>query len=255
MESVKFLDVCIMQECSNRTVFDQLSSTFDRIDEAAWFIRLMEEHYHLADKFRWSLNSFLRALKEIMQLASIEVQKDTALIDYVRAKKKELYENPLIFHLYKKRDIVVHKSMLKPASNCMVGFTRGRGMKLGMGLPIDPLSDSEEAIKKYIYHSVKNTDFMGILYTEDDGGGEFTCVQREWKLSQFPDDEITKLCANAWEKVTQAIFDIAAQMGAQLIKPNFKLGNPNKIQFEIYNPAWVKEQLEICKKWIAEKET
>lgn len=244
-----------MQECSNRKVFDQLSSTFDRIDEAAWFIRLMEEHYHQADKFRWSLNSFLRALKEIMQLASIEVQKDKALIDYVRAKKKELSDDPLIFHLYKQRDIVVHKSMLKPASNGMVGFTRGRGMKLGMGLPIDPLSDSEEAIKKYIYHSVKNTDFMGILYTEDDGGGEFTCVQREWKLSQFPDDEITKLCASAWEKVTQAFFDIAAQMGAQLIKPTFTLGNPNKIQFEIYNPTWVKEQLEICKNWVAEKET
>jgi len=64
--------------------------------------------------------------------------------------------------------------------------------------------------------------------------------------------EITKLAASAWEKVAQAFFDVAGQMGAELIKPIFKLGNPNQVQFEIYNPEWVKEQLEHFKKLIAE---
>ncbi len=244
-----------MDDCPNRKVFDSLSSSFDRIDEAAWFIRLMEENYHNADKFRWSLNSFLRTLKEVMQLVTMEVQGDQNLSKLVAAKKSELSKDPLIGFLYKQRDIVVHKSMLKPASSGSVGFTRGQGMKLGLGLPIDPLSDSEEAIRKYIYHAAKDIDFLGILYTEEDGGGEYTCVQREWKLEQFPDDEITILAASAWEKVAQAFFDVAGEMGAQLIKPTFKLGNPNQVQFEIYNPEWVKAQLEHAKQWIAENET
>lgn len=244
-----------MDNCPNREIFDSLSSSFDRIDEAAWFIRLMEENYHKADKFRWSLNSFLRTLKEIMQLVTMEVQGDRRLTKLVADKKAELSKDPLIGFLYKQRDIVVHKSMLKPASRGSVGFTRGRGMKLGLGLPIDPLSDSEEGIKRYIYHAAKDKDFLGILYTEEDGGGEYTCVQREWKLEQFPEDEITKLAATAWEKVAQAFFDVAGEMGAQLIKPTFKLGNPNHVQFEIYNPEWVKEQLEHAKKRIAENET
>lgn len=240
-----------MEECPNRKVFDLLSSSFDRIDEAAWFIRLMEENYHSADKFRWSLNSFLRTLKEIMQLVSMEVQGSKELSKLVAAKKSELSSDPLIAFLYKQRDIVVHKEMLKPASRGSVGFTRGRGMKLGLDLPIDPLSDSREAIKKYIYFAAKDTDFMGILYTEEDGGGEYTCVQRQWRLSQFPETEITELAASAWEKVAQAFFDVAGEMGAKLIKPTFKLGNPNQVQFEIYKPEWVKEQLEHFKKLIA----
>lgn len=244
-----------MDNCPNRKVFDSLSFSFDRIDEAAWFIRLMEDNYHKADKFRWSLNSFLRTLKEIMQLVTMEVQGDKKLSRLVTDKKSELSKDPLIGFLYKQRDIVVHKSMLKPASSGSVGFTRGRGMKLGLGLPIDPLSDSEEGIKRYIYHAAKDKDFLGILYTEEDGGGEYTCVHREWKLEQFPEDEITKLAATAWEKVAQAFFDVAGEMGAQLIKPTFKLGNPNHIQFEIYNPEWVKEQLAHAKQWVAENET
>ncbi len=127
-------------------------------------------------------------------------------------------------------------------------------MKLGLGLPIDPLRDSEEAIKRYICTAAKKTDFLGILYTEEDGGGEYTCVQRQWRLSQFPEMEITELAASAWEKVAQAFFDVAGQMGAKLIKPTFKLGDPNQVQFEIYDPEWVKEQLEYFKKLVVKNE-
>ncbi|WP_434352937.1 hypothetical protein VH441_06990 [Psychrobacter sp. HD31] len=177
-------------------------------------------------------------------MVTMEVQGDERLKSLVASKKSELSEDPLIHFLYKQRNLVVHKSMLKPASKGSVGFTRGRGMKLGLNIPIDPLSDSEEGIKRYIAHAAKNSDFLGILYTEEDGGGEYTCVQREWKLEQFPEDEITKLAATAWDKVAQAFFDVADEMGAKLIKPSFELGNPNDVQFEIYNPAWIKAQLE-----------
>lgn len=244
-----------MESCPNKTVFVSLSSSFDRIDEAAWFIRLMEENYHSANKFRWSLNSFLRTLKEIMQLVSMEVQVDPKLVKLVAAKKAELSEDPLIGFLYKQRDIVVHKSMLKPASKGRVGFTRGRGMKLGMGTPIDPLTDSIEAIRHYIYHAAKNSDFLGILYTEEDGGEEYTCVQRQWRLSQFPDEEVTAIAARAWENVAQAFFDVAAEMGAELIKLTIELSNPNRMQFEVYKPEWVKRELEEAEKWVAENGT
>ncbi|ELP6741187.1 hypothetical protein WD376_004266 [Vibrio vulnificus] len=244
-----------MKNCPNKEIFESLSSSFDRIDEASWFIRLMEENYHCADRFRWSLNSFLRTLKEVMQLVTMEVQGNKQLSKLVAEKKAELSKDPLINYLYKQRDIVVHKSMLKPASSGTVGFTRGKGLKLGMGIPIDPLRDSEEAIKKYIYYAAKDKDFLGILYTEEDGGGEYTCVKREWKLEQFPDDELVQLVAMAWEKVAQAFFDIAGTMGAHLIKPTFELANPNIVQFQVYNPDWVKEQLDAAKEWISENET
>ena len=179
-----------------------------------------------------------------MQLVTIAVQGTPVLVKLVSKKRSELLEDELLSYLYKQRDMIVHKSMLKPASSGYIGFTRGRGLKLGMSLPIDPLEDSEIAILKYIRHVSKSSDFMGILYTEEDGSGEYTCVQREWKLEQFPEVEITKLTAKAWEIVAQTFVDITVEVGERPIKPTFKLSDPNRVQFEIYTPAWVKAQLE-----------
>jgi hypothetical protein len=237
--------------CKNYEILKSLESSLDRVHEAAWFIRLMEEHYHRADQFRWSLNSFLRALKEVLQLVTMEVQQNKGLSAWLRTEKERLHGDPLIASLFKQRDVVVHKAMLKPASKGTVGFTRGRGLKLGLGFPIDPLDDSEIAILKYIYFAARDKDFLGILYTEEDGGGEYTCVQREWRLEQFPDEELTQLAARAWEQVAKVAYEAATKLGAQIIEPKFKLGNPNRVQFEIYRPEWVKEQLEKAKAEVA----
>ena len=242
-------------KCNNREILSSLESSLDRLQEAAWFIRMMERHYHQADQFRWSLNSFLRTLKEVLQLVTMETQTDRKISEWLSAKKEELNADPLISFLYKQRDIVVHKSMLKPASNGTVGFTRGRGIKLGLGIPIDPLQDSETAILQYIYSAAKNDDFLGILYTEDDGGCEYTCVQREWRLDAFPENEITVLAARAWEQIAKVTLDAAKKLGANVIEPKFELGDPNHVQFEIYKPAWVKEKLDEAKDYHYEKET
>lgn len=234
-------------KCANHDILNSLESSLDRLEEAAWFIRMMEEHYHKADRFRWSLNSFLRSLKEVLQLVTMEVQQNCQVSAWLRDEKEKLANEPLIALLFKQRDIVVHKAMLKPASQGTVGFTRGRGLKLGFNMQIDPLADSEVAILKYIEFAAKDKDFLGILYTEEDGGGEYTCVQREWRLDTFPDQEITKLAAQAWESVAKITLTAATKLGASVIDPKFELGNPNHVQFEIYKPEWVKEQLESAK--------
>jgi hypothetical protein len=233
--------------CNNFEVLKSIESSLDRLQEAAWFIRMMEDHYHQADQFRWSLNSFLRTLKEVLQILTMEVQEKKDIAIWLRSEKEALNSDPLIAFLYKQRDVVVHKTMLKPASSGTVGFTRGRGLKLGIGLPIDPLEDSEIAILKYIHFAAKDKDFLGILYTEDDGSGEYTCVQREWRLDKFPDKEITQLAAEAWERIAGVTLATARRLGADVVVPKFELGNPNHVQFEIYNPEWVKEQLEKAK--------
>jgi hypothetical protein len=124
-------------QCTNHTILKSLESSLDRLEEAAWFIRLMEENYHRADKFRWSLNSFLRTLKEVIQIVTMEVQQNKAVSAWFKDEQELLNNEPLIAFLFKQRDIVVHKAMLKPASKGSVGYTRGRGLKIGLGMPID----------------------------------------------------------------------------------------------------------------------
>jgi hypothetical protein len=235
------------KNCPNHEILRSLSSTLDRLEESAWHLRRMEQHYHKADCFRWSLNSFLRSLKEVVQLLTMDVQSQPKIVMWLREEKEKLNNEPLIAFLFKQRDIIVHRAMLKPASKGTVGFTRGKGMKLGLGLPIDPLADSEVAILRYIHIAAKDKDFLGILYMEEDGGGEYTCVQREWRMEQSPDSELTVLAAQAWERVARVTLDTATKLGANVIEPKFELQNPNKVQFEVYPPDWVKEQYELAK--------
>ena len=201
--------------------------------EARWHIRLMEENYHQADQFRWSLNSFLRSLKEVLQLTSMEVQNDKALAPWLGAEKQKLSEDQLIQFLYKQRDIIVHKSMLKPASRGKIGFTRGKGIKLGIGIPIDPLHDSKVAILRYIDQAAAPADVMGILYTKEDGSGEYTCVAREWRLENYPDKEVTELAVKSWERVAGVTYAIAKHLGATAVEPKLQLRDPNLVRLEI----------------------
>ena len=236
-----------MNKCPNTEVFRKLASTFDRLEESAWFIQLMQDNYHSSNKFRWSLSAFLKSLKEVTQLLIMETQTEKQISGEITAKRKDLFNDPIIEYLNKQRDITVHKSMLMPNSSGSIGFTRGRGMKLGIGFPIDPLQDSVEAVKRYIAIVAKEEDFLGILYTEEDGSGEYTCVERHWYLSEFPDTEITALSITAWYKVAQVVVEVGNLLGAELVIPSLELKDPNKLNFEIYNPEWINDQLKFYK--------
>mgnify|MGYP000039942462 FL=1 len=234
--------------CPNESILKIISSSLDRLEEAAWFIQMMEENYHKANKFRWSLNSFIRALKEVEQLLVMELQQQKEISAWFKSEKEALSQKPFIAKLFEHRNYIVHKSMLTPQSKGTVGFTRGRGLKLGLSVPINPLADSQDAIIRYIRHAAETQDFLGILYTEEDGGGEYTCVQREWRLNDFPDEELTQLAAQAWQTVAKLALDTATKLGANVIEPKIELGDPNQVQFEIYSPDWVKAHLEEAKK-------
>ena len=207
----------------------------------------MEENYHYADRFRWSLNSFLRTLKEVQQILTMELQQNKDASSWLKVRREELSSDGLLSFLFKQRDIVVHKQMLKPASSGTVGFTKGRGIKLGLGMPIDPLDDSEVAILKYIWFAAKDTDFMGILYTEEDGSGEYTCVERVWRLGAFPEREVTELAVEAWEKVASLATGAAERLGAAVSAPSFKLRNANGVRIKIFPPEFVKANLASAK--------
>lgn len=239
--------------CPNYEILKQLESSFDRLNEAEWHIRKMEEHYHQADQYRWSLNSFLRALKEVLQLVTMEVQHHEELREWYKEERKSISQDPIVGFLFKQRDIVVHKARLKPASKGTVGFTKGRGIKLGIGMPINPLEDSETAMLHYIWYAAKESDFLGILYTEEDGGGEYSCVEREWRMDEFPDEEIIDLAARAWEKVAAVLGSVGSKLGAQVKAPALKLHNPNMVRVQVYNPEWIRENLEQAKAYYEEK--
>ena len=48
--------------------FAKIESALDRLAEAHFWIHMMEDHYHDADYFRWYLNAFLKAVREVPEM-------------------------------------------------------------------------------------------------------------------------------------------------------------------------------------------
>lgn len=223
---------------------DRITSSFDRVEEAHHWIHLMEQNYHIADPFRWSLSAFIRALKEIPQLIAMELQNEEGFSDWFRPLRKEMESDPLIKSFAKMRDGIVHQKMLLPNSECNVGVTEFRGLKLGMKLNFDPRLDSLLVMHQYIFatRDDDNADFLGILIDDEDS---IPCVQRVWRFTAFPDDEIIDLCSKAWLRMGQLVEDVIRWLGATPPPRNLKCRHgTQKIQFKLFERKKLQEERE-----------
>jgi hypothetical protein len=123
---------------------ETLVSSFDRFSEIHFWIHQLEASYHFADPFRYHLNAFLKAIKEVPSLLSMElkIRKGFRIGSKINV---ESCERILLSFLSEQRDFVVHRGMLVPKSHGWIGITEGRGVKMGFSLPTNPLMDSDEA--------------------------------------------------------------------------------------------------------------
>lgn len=219
---------------------DRIEGAFDRFQEAHFWIHGLESHYHNAAQFRWHLNAFLKALKEVPQLLQMELQHQPGFPGWFRERRRQLSDDPLIAFLSQQRNIVVHRRMLIPNSQCKVGVTEHRGMKLGMGLNVDPREDSDHAMHRYLAVAAERGDFLGILIPDEDS---IPCVQRVWRLSGF-DEEVVEVCARAWLRTGETILEVIRWMG---VEPPFLSIDcrhaEQKVQFKLYDRAKLGTQL------------
>lgn len=194
---------------------EKISSALDRFQEAHFYLHQMEAFYHAADPFRWSLNSFLKSIKEVRPLIQMSLQNVSGFKPWFRAQKERLENDPLLSQFSEKRDFIVHRGMLLPQSSGSIGTTENhRTMKMGLGIPISPFENSDDAMTRIGLTVRRNkheptSDFLGIFVEDEDN---LPCVQREWKLDGF-DQDILDLCAQAWLSVGEAIVDTLKWLG------------------------------------------
>jgi hypothetical protein len=157
----------------------RLGPALDRFQEAHFWVHLMEVYYHRADEFRWHLNVFLKAIKEVPQLVKMTLQNEKGFKAWYGNHSKQIQSDPLLSMLSKHRDYIVHHGTLKLKSHGVIGLTEGRGIKLGFGTPIDPLEDSDNAMERLLCVVAERGDFLDILKDDEDS---VPCVKREWRL-------------------------------------------------------------------------
>ena len=192
---------------------------------------MLEQHYHRADPFRWYLNVFLKAIKEVPQLLEMELQNEKGFKKWFADQREQLRADPLIAHFAKQRDLVVHRQMLLPNSSCVVGVTELRGMKLGMVFKTNPREDSDVAMDRYL-RVAREHDSLGLLIADEES---IPCVQRVWKLDG-PEGEIVDLCAEAWLRVGKTVGAVLEWLQEDVPPQSIDcLHGHQRVQFKLYS--------------------
>jgi len=228
-------------------LLERIEPALDRFREAHFWLHGLEEHYHFADPLRWHLNAFLKSLKEVPQLLQMGLQNQKGFSKWYAAERNQLSADPLIRHLGDQRDLIVHRGMLIPNSHGGIGVTEGRGFKLGMSFPLNPMEDSDHAMNRYLYYMLrpKALDFLGVLADDEDS---LPCVHRVWKLDPF-DKELVDLAATALLRVGTMVSNVVERIGAE--RPTLSLDcrhSGQQVQFKLYGRDKLRAQMEEMRK-------
>lgn len=216
----------------------KVASTLDRQDEAHWLLHQLNAHYHSADAFRYSLNSFIRVMKEVPQLITMELQNHPGFTEWFAPHKQELFRDPLFARLAEQRNFIVHRGMLVPKSWAHVGVTTGpeKFFKIGIPFPASPLDDSDEIMRQFVETCGRVEIFRSMMGPYP---GQHPCICRQWQLEAFPDEEVRHVAVRAWKRVGDVIAAALEWLGHPPVSydyPCLPLHEDPRVAWKDYSP-------------------
>jgi len=191
---------------------EKIEAALDRWQESHWYLHQIEVHYHNADALRYSMNAFIRSLREVPDMVTMALQKNDGFPAWHRPVKRSLeLEDQLISQIVKHRNYIVHKSMLKPGSKAYVATVRGNIIKMRFGFYVDPFEDSDAAIQRFLAISKDNPLLLQALAPDE---VQVLALIREWHIDGF-DSEIIEAFRNAWLRMAYYLSDVLAFLGEE----------------------------------------
>ena len=191
---------------------EKIDAALDRWQESHWFLHQIEENYHDADALRYSMNAFIRSLREIPDMVTMALQNIDGFPAWHKPVRRELeLEDYLFSQIIRHRRHIVHKSMLKPESKAFLASLRGYTIKMQFGFYVDPFEDSDLAIQRFIEISKKDPILMRALAPDE---VQALALIREWHIEGF-NEEIIKSFRNAWVRVTSYLSDTLVFLGEE----------------------------------------
>lgn len=161
---------------------------------------MMINNYHDSERFRFNMNAFIQALRNITFALQYEKRK-LPDFDLWYAKKQEwMRESPLLKKFIDGRNIVVKRGNLEIKSKAHIGLFRERNLKLGIAIPVNPFISSLNLLE------TAEKQFVGILIDgEHSAIGEQCGIHRKWVVEEIGEEEVLQLCFQAWRIIGQLI--------------------------------------------------
>ena len=189
-----------------------LPETHDRFNEAHYFLELMMHQYHSPEPFRWNLNAFIQALRNVTFVMQAELKSTAGFSEWYTGQQTSMKQDPSLRAFVDGRNMVVKERNLLLESSAQIGLFRNRKLKLVLKMPIQTNIPSEYALK---YLAPK----LEFLDDEHWAIGEEYGVQREWKASELGTGNVLALCDAAWAKIGKVVSEAHTFAGFRLDVP------------------------------------
>lgn len=192
----------------------KIPNTHDKFEEAHYFLHMMINNYHDADAFRFNMNAFIQALRNITFALQSEKRNIPDFDMWYEEKQTWMKGSVLLKNFVEGRNIVVKRGNLAIKSEAHIGLFRYRKHKLGMIIPVNPFQSSEQLLR------VAEEHFVGFLIDEDHSDiGEQCGILRKWVAEDIGEDEVLQLCFEAWRMIGQLLTDAHNLLGMEFYVP------------------------------------
>jgi hypothetical protein len=193
-------------------VHDKIDAALDRWQESHWHLHQVEKNYHYADAFRYSMNSFIRSLREVPDLISMALQNISGFTKWHRPIKETLEKEDSLFRIIiEHRDFIVHRAALIPGSRAHIATIRGLVVKMALPFKVDPFEDSDNAINRFLVRAKEVPQLVQLL---DPDEIQLLSVIREWKITGI-DDEVITAFRKAWSRLGEYLSEVTVFLGGE----------------------------------------
>jgi hypothetical protein len=192
----------------------KIPNTHDKFEEAHYFLHMMINNYHDAEGFRYNMNAFIQALRNVTFALQSEKKNIPDFDIWYEQMQKWMRESPLLKNFVDGRNIVVKRGNLSIKSEAYIGLFRYRKHKFGMMIPVNPFKSSTEILQFAEKH------FFGYLIENDHSSvGEQSGVLRKWVVEDIGHNEVLQYCFEAWRMIGQLINEAHELLGLEFHIP------------------------------------
>jgi len=192
-------------------VYGHLERALDRLRECHWHLHQMEANYHEPEPFRYSFNSFLRAVKEVPRQLQNDLQKYSDVRTKIKALSESVLGNDLFLTLAKQRDFIVHHGALNLESRGQIGTTEGKTIKLTFPFRVLPWETSDEAYERYKELCSTDKVIRGLGPDCDSA----PALWRTWMIPQFPNQDLLEVAFEAWTLLGELLSGAVEAFGGE----------------------------------------
>jgi hypothetical protein len=180
-------------------------ATHEKYNEAVYFLCKTMEAYHRPEEFRFNLNAFIQAFRNITFMLQSEAVKPSNFEQWYSQKRLEMSDNRLMRAFVVARNVIVKQSTLATRSTIQAGLFRGRDMKMAIQIEISPFAPTLCVLGQCI------RTMVGTFVDEKHSDiGEQLGVERKWVVEEIGDEEIVGLNIKGMEYIGKLLSEAHA---------------------------------------------